>query len=223
MVRIIHNSIGFKIGTEYDRLTVIGPKFEIPGKTKKRFYVVCQCKCGNVVAVISNSLTSGNTKSCRCKHNEEVRARFRTHGDSYSPLYKLWRGMQDRCYNKNHRCYHLYGGRGISVFQDWIESYEVFRDWALANGYRKGLEIDRENNDGNYTPQNCRFVTHTKNCNNTRSNIRLTAWGETKTMAEWLRDSRCVANREILRHRLQRGKKKWSVELALTTPVRRRY
>ena len=90
------------------------------------------------------------------------------HGDSYARLYRIWRHTKNRCYNKNIKQYKDYGGRGITVCDEWTESYIIFRDWALSNDYKDNLQINRINNDGNYEPSNCNFVTRTVNMRNTR-------------------------------------------------------
>lgn len=93
---------------------------------------------------------------------------YYVHGESHTPLHKMWSMMKQRCCNPNAVGYDDYGGRGIRILIDWADSYIVFRNWALANGYKEGLEIDRKNNDGNYTPDNCRFVTRQINALNRR-------------------------------------------------------
>jgi len=91
------------------------------------------------------------------------------HGLSEHPLYRIWGAIKDRCFNKNVKDYKDYGGRGISVCDGWVNNFQSFYDWAISNGYRRGLEIDRENNDGNYEPSNCRFVIHATNMRNRRT------------------------------------------------------
>jgi len=101
-----------------------------------------------------------------------------------SKLEQMYYGIKQRCYNKNRKAYPRYGGRGIVISPEW-KHFREFEKWAIENGYHPGLDIDRIDNNGNYTPDNCRFVTHKKNCNN-RSNCKyITFNGETKTVAEW--------------------------------------
>ena len=85
---------------------------------------------------------------------------------NHNSLYKLWFSIKTRCYNSNHNYYHRYGGRGIYICEDWKNNFVSFYLWAISHGYEKGLQIDRINNDGNYHPNNCRFVTHQQNCRN---------------------------------------------------------
>ena len=109
---------------------------------------------------------------------------MRTHGKKGTKIYNTWRGMRDRTRRKSHKQYKDYGGRGIKVCEEW-QSASNFVLWALRNGYEKGLQIDRINNDGDYCPENCRFVTPKENSRNRRNTKKLTIAGETKTVAEW--------------------------------------
>jgi hypothetical protein len=128
--------------------------------------------------------------------------------------------MRSRCQNEKEACYPRYGGRGISVCPEWDQSYESFRNWAVSAGYREGLSIDRIDNAGNYEPSNCRWATRTEQSNNTRRNVMLTAFGETKNMTEWSMDPRCVVSFPALSLRIQR--RGWDAERAITTPNQRR-
>jgi hypothetical protein len=127
-------------------------------------------------------------------------------------LYKVWVNMMQRCSNPKNKQYKDYGGRGIFVVSAW-QDFHTFCTWALANGSEKGKHLDRENNDGHYGPDNCRFVTPFVNANNKRNNHLIVAFGESKTLADWARDSRCVVIDSTIRRRLQAG---WTPEEALT-------
>jgi len=126
---------------------------------------LCKCDCGGSKEVSAQHLLYGDTKSCGCFRSRVSSERFTTHGLRKNPIYNAWCSMLDRCKNQNHSSYHRYGGRGIKVCQEW-EDVKVFVNWAEANGYEKGLEIDRIDNDGDYCPENCRFVTRQQNCLN---------------------------------------------------------
>ena len=134
--------------------------------------------------------------------------------DSKSSLYRVFNAMIERCSKPNVKNYHNYGGRGIKVCDEWIGNYQAFCDWALDNGYKKGLQIDRIDNNGNYEPSNCRWVTPKQNSNNTRFNTLLTYNGETHTMTEWAEIT--GINLTTLSSRINRG---WSIEQSLTTPI----
>lgn len=122
--------------------------------------------------------------------------------------------MKKRCLNPNSVYYHNYGGRGITICDDWLE-YAPFSEWAKANGYEKGLEIDRINNDDNYYPENCRFVTRSINGRNKRDNNVITAWSETKCLVEWSEDPRCRVSADLIGERIKKG---YSPEDAISIP-----
>ena len=134
--------------------------------------------------------------------------------NSYSKLYRTFSAMVDRCRCKTTTGYKNYGGRGIKVCDEWVGNYMAFVEWSLANGYKEGLELDRIDVNGNYCPENCRWITHKQNNNNKRYNRLLTYNGETHTMAEWAE----ILNIKFptLSYRVQSG---WSDEKALTTPI----
>ena len=117
---------------------------------------LCRCSCGKEKIVQGNHLRSGKSKRCQ---SCAVRERFTTHGETGTRLYRIWKNMNNRCSNENNPAFKGYGGRGITVCQMWGDSFEVFRDWALANGYKKHLTIDRMDNDGDYEPSNCQWIT----------------------------------------------------------------
>lgn len=129
-------------------------------------------------------------------------------------LYGVWKCMHQRCRDKNIRNANVYVNKGIRVCEDWSD-YLVFREWAFSSGYCEGLTLDRIDNNGNYEPTNCRWVDHKTQANNKSTNHRLTFRGETKTISEWA-DHMGIAQ-DTLKRRIYKG---WSIERALTTPVR---
>lgn len=150
-------------GLTFGRLTVI----EEAGRDHKGEALwVCVCVCGATAIVRGNNLRSGKTRSCGCYQKDRVKETKTTHNMSSTRLYRVWRGMLDRCTNKKNKSFINYGARGISVCQQWRDPV-VFMLWALKNGYSLGLEIDRKNNTGNYEPSNCRFITKLENLKNT--------------------------------------------------------
>ena len=127
----------------------------------------------------------------------------------------VWAGMIGRCYYKSNKYYHRYRGRGISVCEEWRNSFSIFEKWCAEHGYKYGLQIDRINNDGNYSPDNCRFVTPRENSNNKKNNRLVTYKGETMTVSNLCRSVGVPYARTI--ERLNRG---MSVEDAIKKPTR---
>lgn len=206
-------------GQKFGRLTVI-EKAESKGKSS---YWLCKCDCGNYVSVKSWSLRSGRTKSCGCLNNE-LREQFVKslvkHGDAKrkgrSKLYGVWGSMMRRTRNENDPAYKNYGGRGIFVCDDW-QKYENFRDWALENGYKEGLTIERIDVNKGYCPENCCWIPKGKQSNNTRRTIVIEFNGKKQNLAEWSMETGIAYT--TLFNRIKKG---WSVEDALTTPPRTR-
>lgn len=179
--------------------------------------VLCKCDCGNEKFVAPNNLLSGATISCGCYHKKITGLINKSHGLSRDRLYRTWCDMKKRCSNPNVWNYKNYGGRGIKVCDEWINSFECFRDWAYKNGYDEKLTIDRKDNNGNYEPGNCKWSTHKEQVANSRRVKLYTAFGETKHLAEWKRDSRTVVSSVTVQRRLKLG---YSIELALTEPAK---
>lgn len=178
---------GFRSG----RLVAIEPVEDyITPRGKRRAKWLCQCDCGNQVAVEITNFLRGNSKSCGCLNDELRRERSVVHGGRYDPLYRIWTDMKTRCLNKNCPDYKNYGGRGVTICDEWVNSYDCFRGWALKNGYREiedsyNCSIDRIDVNGNYTPENCRFATAKQQANNRRNTLFVTAFGERHSLSEW--------------------------------------
>jgi hypothetical protein len=211
-------------GKKFGRLMVIKlyNKKQMYKNGKKcgfEYYYLCRCDCGNEKVVRSYALTENMTKSCGCLHKEIVRTKTREknikHGMSKSDLYKKWSGMKSRCYNKKENNYHIYGQRGIKICAEWVNSFESFYKWAIENGYKKELSIDRINVNGNYEPSNCRWVTWQQQQNNKRTNHFLEYNGQKHTIAEWSKIT--GIKRQTIWARINNSK--WTVEEALTKEV----
>jgi len=200
-------------GMKFGRLTVLR-------KTDKRnkngnFLWEAKCECGNIIYVTSNHISKGYVKSCGCLNLEKIISRNLKHGYRKTALYNSWRNMKKRCYKTNCAQYKDYGGRGISICDEW-DDFINFKDWALSNGYCENLTIDRRDNDKNYSPTNCRWVTMKIQNNNKRDNHYLTYNNEIKTLSEW--SEKYGINYGTLKERI--SVLKWPIEKALITPVK---
>lgn len=168
------------IGRRFGRL-IVEKKAE---SLNHRARFLCVCDCGNTKLVLGQSLLSGHVKSCGCLHVEKSRQRIEeynlsegreAHGQTKSRLYGIWEGMKTRCLKSTHHSFPNYGGRGIKVCREWENSYTAFRDWSLANGYSDDLSIDRIDVNGDYCPENCRWVSASIQAANKRITSRNTS------------------------------------------------
>lgn len=144
----------------------------------------CICDCGNKKDVPISYLKSGHTTSCGCL----VKEMHTTHNLSQSRLYNIHQGMLGRCFRKTDLAYSDYGGRGITICDEWKNDFMAFYKWSLENGYREDLTIDRIDVNGNYEPSNCRWATKAEQTRNSRKNVFFTCNGVTKTISEWARE-----------------------------------
>lgn len=151
-----------------------------------KIYWLCECSCDKhtIRSVNGSSLKRGLSISCGCLKNEITSARFKKHGMTGTRIYNIWKGMRKRCYNPNSNNYHNYGGRGITICNEWSD-FRNFYDWAIENGYQDDLTIERKNNNGNYEPSNCKWATMKEQANNSRNNHEITIHNESKLLHEW--------------------------------------
>lgn len=204
------------------------PRFsDITGRTFGRWTVErymgrshwsCICECGTRRLVYGSTLRNHRSISCGCFRAERNSVEMSTHGYArkgriYSE-WNIWSGMKQRCYNPNNDCYQNYGARGITVCERWRSSFQSFID---DMGFRPtGHTLDRINNDGPYSPENCRWTTRKQQGRNTRKNRRITFDGTTRTLSEWA--EHLLVDADTIAMRLDRSG--WTVEKALTTPVK---
>lgn len=159
-------------GKRFGRLLIIGVSHSEKRARLKGtvLYWKCKCDCGNEVIISGPNLNKGDSHSCGCYHSDLLIAANTKHGFCGTSEYDIWNGMKQRCENPNSRGYKNYGGRGITVCQEWIESFDAF--YAYMGPRPTNLSIDRINNDGNYEPGNCRWATAKEQAQNTRRQKR---------------------------------------------------
>lgn len=159
-------------GQRFSKLEVV--RYYGLDKHKEALWL-CKCDCGNETIVNGCHLRSGHTKTCRKCFLEE---------GQNERVYRIWREILTRCYNKGNKRYKDYGGRGIVMCDEWKSNFKTFYKWAMANGYQDDLTIDRINVNGNYEPSNCRWATWLQQANNKRNNRVFTYNGETLTLKQ---------------------------------------
>lgn len=196
------------IGKRFGRLIVVA----YLGKRKCAPIYSCLCDCGSTHVALKSNLIRGDVRSCGCLHHDVLVARNVTHKMSHTVEYRVWTGIMSRCYNPNRKSFANYGGRGISVCSQWHK----FENFIVDIGLRTGPDysIDRIDNNGHYEPGNVRWATKKQQCRNRTSNKLVTAWGHTKTLAEWADFSN--VSYDTIKRRLVYG---WLPEAAISVEV----
>jgi hypothetical protein len=205
-------------GQRFDRLVVLELdeiKRNSNGKTIR--YWKCICDCGKTVTVSTQNLRQGNTKSCGCLKKAFVSQINYKHGKKGTRLYNVWKDMKKRCYYSKASNYKYYGGRNITICDEWLGEYgfENFSLWALANGYSDELTIDRIDSNKNYCPENCRWITIAEQQKNRRNNVLYYYDGKKLSAREWSEITGIDLG--VLLNRLY--SLGWNVERALTEPI----
>ncbi len=201
-----------------NKIDLTGKKFgmlkavSIDHKKGTRVYWNCVCECGGKRIVSNDHLQRLENTDCGCTRRHK--ANWKKHGMSNTRLYRIWSLMKERCYNSKRKEYKNYGGRGISVCKEWMDS-KTFIEWALNNGYSDELTIERIDNNKNYCPDNCRWISKAEQMSNRRSCHYITYNGETKTITQWAKDNNLTYAQ--LRKRL--FNLNWDFETAITTPI----
>lgn len=194
------------VGNIYNNVTLIKDLgFKKDSTQLNRMFLIKCNLCGSEKKYPLYEIKSGRIKSCGCQPP------CLKHGICYTKLYRIFAGMKTRCYNKTSEPYKNYGGRGIKIYKNWLEDVTLFFDWAMQNGYKEGLEIERIDNNGDYEPANCRFSTCIEQANNRRTNKFIEYNGIRLTMSQW--SAKLGMSRHGVKGRLNKG---WPVERALT-------
>lgn len=195
---------------KFNRLQLVEytePKIRINGSS--RVMAIFVCDCGNEKVYDFYSVKSGHTKQCiDCARKSAARSR-KTHGLIKHPLYRKWQDMKNRCRNEKVDRYPSYGGRGISVCKEWEDDFQVYYDWCMANGWEKGLSVDRIDVDGNYEPSNCRIVTLAEQHYNKRNTYYVTIDGEKYSLSKLLLDNGLSHKYKLIWLQLKQG---WKIE-----------
>lgn len=202
---------GYRVG----RLTVVsfaGHRRTVSG-TSIRFWL-CECECGNTCLVSTDCLRKGVTRSCGClkREKDKTNSNRLLHGLSKTRPYKIWIDIKRRCKDCQRPSYQYYGGKGVKICQEWESDFMAFYKWAIANGYDDSLSIDRIDVNGDYCPENCRWVTNKIQANNTTRNRFITYDGRTQTLAQWADE--LGVSRTLISDRLDRLG--WPVDMALS-------
>jgi hypothetical protein len=164
------------IGEKFNRLTVIEDLgYKQIGESGKYHFVLVKCDCGNKREMLYTDVRLGHSKSCGCYSHDKAKERLTKHGHSNTRLYRIWKDMKRRCYSPNRRNYKDYGGRGITVCEEWLKDFINFYNWAIGNGYEDHLTIERIDVNGNYEPDNCCWILRSKQNGNTRRTIHFKA------------------------------------------------
>lgn len=198
-------------------VTKLGEQKVLPSGQKMRTWV-CTCDCGNTVTVYQQHLRRGDTKSCGCYRLENSTNIHTTHGETKTRLYKTWDMMRQRCFNPNDHSYRYYGAKGITICEEWND-FLAFKQWALENGYKDNLTIDRIDVYGNYEPSNCRWSDSYTQANNKTTSRYLEYNGKKQTITQWAKELNIPM--ETLYRRVT--KLNWDIESALTKPVRKHF
>ena len=166
-------------GQKFGKLTVIR---RVGSDSHGQSLWECKCECGNIIITRGNSLRQNMSKSCGCTRKKSLREAKSKHGMYNTRLFSIWNGMKFRCHNPNHKDYKDYMGKGVTICEEWDNDFLSFYNWAMANGYKDNLSIDRIDVNGNYEPSNCRWADDYIQANNRTNNRFVTYHGETDTI-----------------------------------------
>lgn len=191
-------------GQRFNRLVAIKPCGKTPSGNHKW---IAQCDCGNTIVVTSGNLVQNHTQSCGCLFADKTSKSKKRYLNPR--LYSILKNIKSRCLNPNHNSFKDYGGRGITICDEWLgrNGFTNFYNWATQNGYQDNLTIDRINVNGNYEPSNCRWITMANQQKNKRNNVLITFQGKTQNISDWSRELKIPRN--TIDYRYTKG---WSLE-----------
>lgn len=207
------------IGQKFGRLTVLRAITVKRGRSNRTLWET-KCDCGNIHVAVPTDIVKGKCRSCGCFHDErctERAAKFKHSVKDNKRLYSIYNGIKNRCFNKNEPRYKDYGGRGITMCDEWREDFDSFADWALANGYTEELTIERVDVNGNYCPENCTWITRAAQRENRRDTVWVVYKGERIQLYKLC--ERLGLCYDTMNDRIV--KRKWDVERAISAPSER--
>lgn len=207
------------VGQRFGKLIVIK---RVENDKFNRSKWLCKCDCGNYKIIAGTFLRTHKTNSCGCLFKEvHSKSKFKNKKQKeFNRIYSILNGMKNRCYNIKSKDYNNYGNRGIKICNEWLDKengVDNFYNWAINNGYKNNLTIDRIDVNGNYEPNNCRWITCKKQCNNQRTNRIIEYKGKRKTLSEWSEELNIKYS--TLNNRVNTNH--WTIERAFTQKVRK--
>ena len=199
-------------GQKFNKLTVLERDWSYPTGAGKSVYWKCLCDCGNITIVRGSNLKNGSVKSCGCRIYKSHNA---THNMSKTRIYREWASIKNRCYNKNNKSFKDYGGRGIKVCNEWLNSFETFKEWAYSNGYEDNLTIERKDVDGDYCPSNCTWIPFNEQQRNRKICYSFEYHGRKQDLSSWCKELN-LPYKNIHNRIYKLG---WSFDRAISEPV----
>lgn len=201
------------IGKKFNSLEIL--KLDKVNKSGQ-YYILCKCNCGKIKSFRADRVLNGISKTCGCQNKNYKYGDHHNLSHKYANLYSMWNTMRHRCKNPQNNKFKDYGKRGISYCSEW-DDFPTFLSWSVSNGYKKGLSLDRIDNNGNYEPKNCRWVTNKEQQRNTRKSHFVVYKNTKKTIAEW-----CELLELPYKTILYRILHNWGIEKSFETPIKRR-
>ena len=201
------------IGKRFGRLIVIK---RVNNKGNNQFYL-CKCDCGKEKIIQKYSLIYGKTRSCGCLRKEISSRKNKTHNMTNSRLYRIYRHIKERCFNPNSKSYKYYGSCGIVMCNEWKNDFMNFYNWAMSNGYRNDLTIERIDVNDDYCSENCKWIPQKEQSKNRRNVHLITFNGKTQSLTDWSNELNINFNTLYQRIIIS----KWSIEKAFMSPIRR--